>query len=363
MILSDAIKMEGPQGVCPWGFNVSISGISSCGCTTDVSQGGIGYGIGSGNLVKLADFSAIPTLPIDGRCFNASNGAVWLPDQHGTRCLYAYCDYVLQDAYTWFAGISSNSAMAVVELYGNLNNDCLGTPNTTPCAMLGSVYYTSAPVYLAGPNPSSADPLLWVFIQADVAGVGLCPIFQGSGFANCVFSNNPPTVTIPNQLVCGTRNQTGYVIASGGQATLTPVSVGRRVPWSCGVAYQPPFIVYDTGRGGCPSPDDVEGNIRAVPCFGQCMGTNEGSFRLAAGTASAGLSGWRQITHGAVGIAKALIGLGGADKEMVEKRGAICHACPHAVIVAGVFNTCEICSCQIWSKIRNVGEHCPIQKW
>lgn len=65
------------------------------------------------------------------------------------------------------------------------------------------------------------------------------------------------------------------------------------------------------------------------------------------------------IIHGAIGIARAVTGTGGADEEMIERRTAICAGCPHSIKTAGVFQSCELCGCSTWAKVRNADEHCP----
>lgn len=69
------------------------------------------------------------------------------------------------------------------------------------------------------------------------------------------------------------------------------------------------------------------------------------------------------VKHGAVGIAKAVTGTGGASEELIAHRTAICTECPHAVKAAGLFKTCSICKCSTWAKVRNAAERCPAGKW
>ena len=72
----------------------------------------------------------------------------------------------------------------------------------------------------------------------------------------------------------------------------------------------------------------------------------------------------RGILHGATGIAKAITGTGGASEELVARRTAICNApCEHAVTSLGVFQTCNLCGCSTWAKVRNATEKCPAGKW
>jgi hypothetical protein len=67
--------------------------------------------------------------------------------------------------------------------------------------------------------------------------------------------------------------------------------------------------------------------------------------------------------RGAVGIAKAIAGTGGATDGQVKARTEICDGCEHAKIVAGVVEKCDLCGCVLWAKVRNAGERCPAGKW
>jgi hypothetical protein len=66
-----------------------------------------------------------------------------------------------------------------------------------------------------------------------------------------------------------------------------------------------------------------------------------------------------KIAHGAVGIAKAVTGTGGASDETIKARTAICNACPKAQLAAGAMQRCTLCGCATWAKVRNAGEQCP----
>jgi hypothetical protein len=70
-----------------------------------------------------------------------------------------------------------------------------------------------------------------------------------------------------------------------------------------------------------------------------------------------------RIAHGAVGIAKAITGTGGASPETVAARLAICAPCEHAELTAGVLRRCRLCGCSTWAKVRNAAEQCPAGKW
>jgi hypothetical protein len=71
----------------------------------------------------------------------------------------------------------------------------------------------------------------------------------------------------------------------------------------------------------------------------------------------------RAVVHGAVGIAKAIAGRGGASEELVAQRAAICGTCDKAIITGGVVRRCALCGCSTWAKIRNAAEQCPAGKW
>lgn len=75
----------------------------------------------------------------------------------------------------------------------------------------------------------------------------------------------------------------------------------------------------------------------------------EASFRIAA--------------RGAAGIAKAVLGAGGASLELIESRTEICKGCEHAILSLGVLSRCKLCGCATWAKVRNATEKCPAGKW
>ena len=219
MILADALKFQGSCGVCVWGFSVSLSGISSCGCTTDAARGGVAYGVGSVKLSMLAALSAVPTLPIDGTCFNASNRAVWLPTSgtpHGEGI--DGCYYELLDPYVEFgAPPGTNSALAIAQYYGYGNTNCAGTPVGYNYGLEGFVRF-----YWSGTN-QMIEVGLSVAPTGPGEEIGPFPIFHSTGLANCLFSYDPPTFSYSNQLSCGTKFNNTYVIASGGNAAVRPI--------------------------------------------------------------------------------------------------------------------------------------------
>jgi hypothetical protein len=69
-----------------------------------------------------------------------------------------------------------------------------------------------------------------------------------------------------------------------------------------------------------------------------------------------------QIVHGAVGLAKAALGVDRADEETIQKRRAICRECPHAIpcpLLANKKCRCELCGCLLSAKTVVAGEVCP----
>jgi hypothetical protein len=106
-------------------------------------------------------------------------------------------------------------------------------------------------------------------------------------------------------------------------------------------------------------------------CAGQCACTDGQPIEqhADAGECPAGKFAGRSaspltmIAHGAAGIAKAVTATGGASEEVIRSRTAICGGCPEAVMVAGVFQKCEVCGCGTWAKVRNAAEACPLGKW
>lgn len=69
------------------------------------------------------------------------------------------------------------------------------------------------------------------------------------------------------------------------------------------------------------------------------------------------------ILHGAAGLAKAALGLGGATEEMIANRMGVCDRCPNQVYTIGIIKGCKICGCVLPAKVRNKDEKCPIDKW
>jgi hypothetical protein len=73
--------------------------------------------------------------------------------------------------------------------------------------------------------------------------------------------------------------------------------------------------------------------------------------------------GVAMLASGAAGVVRAVTGAGGASRELIDSRLAVCGTCPHAVVVGGLFRQCSICKCATWAKVRNVNERCPAGKW
>jgi hypothetical protein len=73
-----------------------------------------------------------------------------------------------------------------------------------------------------------------------------------------------------------------------------------------------------------------------------------------------------KIAAGAIGLAKAATGIGRADVDTVERRRAMCQACPEAVPCVGNIGkrcVCQQCGCLIRAKTAVATEQCPTGKW
>lgn len=75
-----------------------------------------------------------------------------------------------------------------------------------------------------------------------------------------------------------------------------------------------------------------------------------------------------QLIHGTVGLAKAVLGVDRADEETIQRRRAICRACPHAIpcpLLANQKCRCALCGCLLSAKTVLAGETCPDmpKKW
>ena len=72
------------------------------------------------------------------------------------------------------------------------------------------------------------------------------------------------------------------------------------------------------------------------------------------------------IVHGAIGLAKAALGVGAADEATIEARRAICRACDRAIRCEqkpSLFCRCRECGCVLRAKTRLADESCPLGKW
>lgn len=73
-----------------------------------------------------------------------------------------------------------------------------------------------------------------------------------------------------------------------------------------------------------------------------------------------------KVTHGLIGMAKAVTGIGRADDATISARRAICLGCEfRRSVVGGVVQTCGKCGCALAAKTVNESEHCPlpVPKW
>jgi hypothetical protein len=77
------------------------------------------------------------------------------------------------------------------------------------------------------------------------------------------------------------------------------------------------------------------------------------------------------VAHGALGLAKAVLGIAAADEKVRAQRTAICQACPHSAkhptkrSANGLplVRFCEMCGCLLAAKIRVATERCCAGKW
>lgn len=70
-----------------------------------------------------------------------------------------------------------------------------------------------------------------------------------------------------------------------------------------------------------------------------------------------------KLVRGAVGLARAVTGTGGADPKLVEQRQKLCSRCIHHHLTLGLLYQCDLCGCFTWAKVRNQTEKCPAGKW
>ena len=310
MIFNDAIKYEGSMGGCVWGLDISISGISwgSCVITRHVAYTTL-FGNPDNNadyydysyVTNMASLSGIETIDIGGACVTPSNTAFWNNGfQVNCRTSNSACVYSLSDPVNSQTIVSplASPALAAGENWSSpegssdgssCNNDASnrGTYNPLPWwGLKGDAYF-----YWNGTNR---------VLALDLYNSGWQSIFHGTTLAQCPFKESPPTYTIENQNVAGgtsvigslsgftwvngiyggtvgstvapagySSGSIGAAIASGGSATLTPVTVSNRVAWIC---LPPTFLgPYYWGKEQCDGPSG-EG-LKAIPCLGQCFGS------------------------------------------------------------------------------------------
>jgi hypothetical protein len=70
-----------------------------------------------------------------------------------------------------------------------------------------------------------------------------------------------------------------------------------------------------------------------------------------------------KLVRGAIGVARAVTGTGGADPQLVQDRWNICSRCPQNQLSLGLVYKCNLCGCFTWAKVRNRDEKCPAGKW
>jgi hypothetical protein len=72
------------------------------------------------------------------------------------------------------------------------------------------------------------------------------------------------------------------------------------------------------------------------------------------------------LARGAIGIAKATLGINRADPDTVERRRVICRECPEAAPCVGSIVRrckCNLCGCLIRAKTATADERCPGGRW
>jgi len=99
-------------------------------------------------------------------------------------------------------------------------------------------------------------------------------------------------------------------------------------------------------NGGCCALDKYGGHPSHGVCLRICK--NNGECVVHKGG----------ILKGAVGLAKAHLGIDAADKETVESRQATCLGCDRFD-----FGKCKECGCYLHAKVRIKSETCPIGRW
>lgn len=76
--------------------------------------------------------------------------------------------------------------------------------------------------------------------------------------------------------------------------------------------------------------------------------------------------GCNKIVRGAVGLAKAALGVDAVPRETSTARREICLACDRSRVVSvgvGKVRQCDECGCVIAAKVKIASERCPLGKW
>ena len=109
-------------------------------------------------------------------------------------------------------------------------------------------------------------------------------------------------------------------------------------------------------NGICPCPADTPDQQRTVIQHAEAGFCPENRFGEKQEP-----HGWSKlpIITGAIGVARAITGTGGASEEVIQRRTSICMACDHRIVIGGFLHQCKLCGCSTWAKVRNAEEHCP----
>jgi hypothetical protein len=77
-------------------------------------------------------------------------------------------------------------------------------------------------------------------------------------------------------------------------------------------------------------------------------------------------NGCGSIAHGAISIAKSMVGLDRAPEDVIESRRKTCRDCPEAepcLVTLGKKCKCKLCGCLLTAKTSLASEVCPLGKW
>jgi hypothetical protein len=69
------------------------------------------------------------------------------------------------------------------------------------------------------------------------------------------------------------------------------------------------------------------------------------------------------LAHGAAGVTKAIARIDRPSDEVIAEREATCKGCDRATVQLLVLKSCSACGCNLWAKVRNGAERCPLGKW